>query len=68
MRTSGILTIGGGALAGVAALISLLFLKVALFEKGQGFAFGLGFLIFAGLAASGRWRTARGRTQRARRR
>jgi hypothetical protein len=53
MRTSGILTIGGGALAGVGALISLLFLKVAIFEKGQGFAFGLGFVLFAGLAALG---------------
>ena len=53
MRTSGILTIGGAALAGVTALIALSFLKVALFDKGQGFAFGLGFLIFAGLASAG---------------
>ena len=53
MRTSGILTIGGAALAGTTGLIALWFLKVAAFEKGQGFAFFLGFLVFAALAAAG---------------
>jgi hypothetical protein len=53
MRTSGILTIGGGGVAGVTGLIALWFLKVAAFDKGQGFAFFTGFLVFAALCATG---------------
>ena len=53
MRTSGILTIGGGAVAAVGALLSLVMLKAFLTDKGQGFADLTGLLFFGSLFAVG---------------
>ena len=53
MRTSGILTIVGGAVAFLSGLFALFMLQAALTAKGQGFAFTLGFAVGAGVFAAG---------------
>jgi hypothetical protein len=53
VRTGGILSVVGGVTAAVGALVALQMLRWSITEKGQGFAFLLGFVVFGAVAAGG---------------